>query len=206
MLTIPDSSFNFEKKDTSRIYPFFPITQKFSASENNLNQIKIILKNINLQVSDKITLELNNESCNETIAKMDITNTSWRFPIFDRFSFPAISDSRGKTYCLKITYFTKNADIKKSDYPEVSLDSQMLFIQPFENTRPNFNKKASSLVMRPAYTNGGILANLTTLKNRISQDKPLFLKNNYLVTLFISFLTLTFLLLLFIISHHSNKK
>lgn len=205
-LSFPSPTYNFGKRDATRIFPNFPVIQKFIATRDNLNQIKLGLSNVALNGSEKITIELHDESCENPLVQMDLTSLSRRTPIFDKFFFSPITDSQNKTYCLKIKYFTENSAIKKSEYPEVLVDAEMLFSESFKNTRPGSNEKAHSLVMCLSYTNDNSLANLAQLRDRISQDKPFFLKNNYLTVISISFLITTLLLFFFILYQAPNKK
>lgn len=201
VLSLPDSSYNFAEKDKTRLYPDYPITQKFIAKKNNLNQINILLNNVKLKSSDKIIFKLSDESCSQLISETELTASNDYHSIFNHFSFPVISDSQNKMYCFMITYMPEKENLKKSSYPEVVTNLEMLFAEPFKNSRPSTNEKAASLVMRPAYTNGNIFDDLYELIGRISQYKPWFLKGIYIEAIIVLFflLTITFVILVILL-------
>src|SRR3989344_1712630 len=183
-LSFPDSSYNFlGSSGKAKLDPKKPITQTFTAQENNLNQIKIIVGNFNLTPQESIDFELADVSCESTVAKQSITYLTLDPHIYYHFNFPLIADSAGQTYCLKITYFSPVDRGIKRPYIATSDGEQFRgFSYTNEGNQRIYENK--TLQMRPSYGTGSVLGDLHQLNNRISQYKPMFVKGWTLTFLF----------------------
>jgi len=183
-LSFPDSSYNFSGKTyQEKLKSDQPVTQTFRAKENNLNQIKIIVGNSNIQPGEKIVFELADALCEKTLAQN--TYRFYDIPpfIYYHFTFPPIPDSIGQIYCLKVTY-SSSVD-RKSDRPYIGASGGEQFRgQLYINEGNQRISENRTLQMRPAYGTGSLFGDLKQLNNRLSQYKPEFLKGTGLTLIF----------------------
>ena len=193
-LSFPDSSYHFlgstkqAKLDSGK-----PITQIFTSKENNLNQIKIIVGNTDLWLTEKIVFELADAFCETTIARDTMTIFTPESHIYYHFNFPAIPDSAGQTYCFRVTYFSSFD--RGSDRPSLGASEGEAFVgQSYFNSGTQRLYEDRTLQMRPGYGSGSLLNDLEQLNNRISQYKPAFLKGTALTLIFATCIAGTLLL------------
>lgn len=187
-LSFPDSSYNFlgatnkVKLDSGK-----PVTQHFVAKENNLNQIKVILQNAEIQQGEKINFELMDADCENTLAIS--THRSYHSSpfIYYRFRFAEITTSAGQTYCLRITYYSPLDRGSERPYLGAS-EGEPFTGWSYFNEATNRVYENRTLQMRPSYGSGSFLGDLQQLNNRLSQYKPEFLKGASLTLLFLAFL------------------
>ncbi len=194
-LSFPDSSYRFlgstkqAKLDSGK-----PITQIFTGEENNLNQIKIIIGDLDLQPMEKIVLELAEASCETTLARDTLTFLTPKPHIYYHFNFSPLPDSAGQTYCFKVTYFSPFD--RGSDRPYLGASEGEQFAGwSYTNEGNNRTYENRTLQMRPSYGSGNFLGDLGRLNDRISQYKPAFLKGPVLTLIFCAFIVSTILLL-----------
>lgn len=194
-LSFPDSSYNFlgttnkVKLDSGK-----PVTQTFEAKEGNLNQIKIVVGNADLWLTEEIVFELADASCETTIARDTMTMFTPESHIYYHFNFPTLPDSAGQTYCFKATYFSRFD--RGSDRPYLGASAGDQFSGwSYTNEGNNRTYENRTLQMRPGYSAGGFLGDLGQLNDRISQYKPEFLKGSALTLIFCAFIVGTISLL-----------
>ncbi len=188
-LSFPDSSYHFlGTTNRAKFDPGKPITQVFQAKENNLDQIKIIIGDLDhLRPMEKIVLELAEASCETTIAKDTLTFLTPNPHIYYHFNFPVITDSAGQMYCFKATYFSPFD--RGSDRPYLGASEGEAFVGQSYFNESNYRVYENrTLQMRPAYTAGSLLGDLSRLNDRMSQYKPSFFKGSALTLIFSSFI------------------
>jgi hypothetical protein len=142
-------------------------------------------------LGDKIILEVADESCEKVLvaSKRDMLN--WNSPGYEKFKFPAIADSKDKTYCLKLTHFLGKFKPKQKSY----ISSYPLEGSSYINTGKSIEEqKNRTLKLKPAYGNDPSWQNFSKLLDRMSQYKPDYLKENILIIIFS--LSMVFILVL----------
>jgi|GEM_PF-850965 len=195
-LSFPDSLPGSPKTGTTNLYSHTPVTQVFSATEKNLSQINIGIKNLPKKFSYKVMIQLADESCDAIIAEKKFGV----FSIFSsprKFKFKKIPDSAGKRFCLKITYLGEKEGKGELPYVEVSekpADPNSSYTNPGKGGE----YKGRTLKIEPTYS-GTLSENLTQLNQRLSQYKPWFLKANYLTAIFALFLISSVILVIALI-------
>ena len=204
-LSFPDSGYNFlgtsgkAKLDSGK-----PITQVFTARENNLNQIKIIIGNFDLILRERIDFELMDPSCENVLARQSANFFTPSPHIYYRFNFPAIPDSAGEKYCFKVTYFSPIDRGSERPYLAIS-EGEQFRGQSYINEGNSRVYENRTLQMRPAYTAGSFPGDFSRLNDRISQYKPNFAKGWGLTLLFGTFLLGTFALIFWIIRSKTEE-
>ncbi|GBE16715.1 hypothetical protein BMS3Abin15_00537 [bacterium BMS3Abin15] len=196
----PDSQWVIDKGNNEKIElePGEKVTQKFTASRNNLSRIEILFAKANLSPGGKIIMEVNDENCSEKIRQAALNVVRLSSDSTYSFNFPKIKDSAGKTYCL-VLYFEETKGKTKKDprifiHPNPPAANAGLYNQTLGEEYEN-----QSLAMRPAYQNDSWRENLQELNQRISQYKPWFLKAGYLGVIAFSFIILSILLIVILI-------
>jgi len=198
MRTFPTQDSGYDKTQPATLYPSKPVQQKIAAGQNNLSQINIAFENYPGRLDDKIILSIGDADCRPLYSKTIGYFSFWIDPIYTRFKFPKIADSKDKTYCLQAEFKAQGERI--NDFPRISTfrsagESYFNSNDPIGKTRNN-----TSLIFKSAYAGENLTDNLNSLLNRISQYKPSFLKGAMLaVVLFLSFISIIFLILLFIL-------
>ncbi|MEK7494920.1 MAG: hypothetical protein AAB615_03560 [Patescibacteria group bacterium] len=199
-LAFPDSEYNFlGETDQIKLEKESPLTQKFTASENNLSQVKILIEKLRLLPGEEILLSLADHSCQTVLVKKSITFLTPEPHTYYRFNFPSIPDSQGKEYCLRITYLSPY-DRKSKERPVLEASSEEQFLgKSFFNEGKGKLYQDRTLKMHPAYSNDSFLGNLQELTDRISQYKAPLFKGAGLVILFGIFFLGALILALWII-------
>ncbi len=193
-LSFPDSSYNFiGTTNKVKLDPGAPVTQTFTATENNLNQIKVVFGNATITKKETVVFELADAACTHPLAQ----NTHRPYDsspfIYYRLSFPAIPDSLGQTYCLVVTYFSPYD--RGSDRPSLGASAGEQFTGlSYTNTGNGRTYENRTLQMRPSYGSGSLYGDLGRLNDRLSQYKPGFLKGPFLTGIFALFFLGTFAL------------
>lgn len=196
-LSFPDSSTTFSGKNgRAELTPGKAITQTFVAKQDNLNQLNIIINRGDLGIREKVHITLKDATCTTTLASEVL---SWWTPdpfIYHHFSFEAIRNSSGQEYCLSIVYESTE---KRADRPSLATNESPQFAaSSYTNTGKGRTYEGRSLIFRPAYTTGSFAGDFSQLIHRLSQYKPLFLKDVFLIGILALFLILTFLLATYI--------
>lgn len=198
-LSFPDSSYNFlGETKKAKLDPGKPVTQTFRAEENNLNQVKIMVGNTGLWPTERIVLELADVSCDTVLATETIDFLMPDPHIYYHFNFPAIPDSQGATYCLRTTYFSGWDRGDKRPYLSAS-EGESFVDWSYTNEGNHRTYENRTLQLRPAYGTENFSGDMERLLDRLSQDKPWFLREAALVTLFGVFLAGTFVLVFVIL-------
>jgi len=175
-LSFPDTSYNFlGTTGKAKLDPGAPVTQVFTAKENNLNQIKVLLENSDMKFGEKIVFSLDDSSCNYTIAEKTYNFLDLSPFIYYRLRFPEIPDSAGRAYCLKITYFSPYD--RGSDRPYIGASEGEQFTGwSYANSGNGRIYENRTLQMRPSYGTGSFWRDIERLADRLSQYKPVLLK------------------------------
>lgn len=183
---IGESGYNFLGKTKKvTLSPGMPVSQTFTARENGLHQVRVVLGNASIRRGEHIGFQLMDEACATGIASVDFSGKPGKQGAYTVFPFEAISDSMGKRYCFVATY--SSDENRKGDKPYLSAtdDPDPAFA---DRTLVDSNKgkayESYSLFLRPAYTEGSLRADLGTLLDRLSQYKPGFLKGWPITALF----------------------
>jgi hypothetical protein len=176
-ISFPESSYNFlgESKKV-KLDPGQPVFQTFTATENGLNQIKIIIGNQELEWGEKMVFELQDESCTTTIANNTLTPLTPDSHIYYRFNFPVQQNSQGRKYCFKATYFSPKDRGDERPYLAATEEEQFQN-RSYTNMGNGRTYEGRTLKMRPAYGTGSFSGDLARLNDRLSQYKPAFLKH-----------------------------
>ncbi len=204
-LSFPDSSYNFPGKTYQvKLDSGKPVTQTFTAKENDLNQIKIVLGNSSLQLGEKIVFELADATCEKTLAQGTYHFYDMSPFIYYHFTFPALSDSLGQTYCFKVTYYSPIN--RKGDRPYLGASEGEQFLGwSYTNAGNPLIYENRTLQMRPAYGTGSFFGDLEQLNNRLSQYKPGFLKGTGLTLIFSLFFIGTIALVYLLVFKKEEK-
>lgn len=191
---------NIVRKDEKiKLYPYSPLSQKFTASRNNLAGIKFMMGEYELKNKEKIKLQLADETCEKTIKENYLNASEFNSDNYYVFDFSKIEDSRDKAYCFILTFEPENENTTKIPRLAVSQNSEFPFISLAElNSERAYPGK--SLAMKPAYKNESFWKDLEELDQRISQYKPWFLKRYYLASIIIAFIILSLVLVCVLIT------
>lgn len=191
-----ESGYNFLGKTKKvTLSPGAPITQTFTAHENNLSQVRFVMSNVELQKNDFLEFRLLNKTCDSTIAMKRFRTKPNEQGAYSVFTFPTITDSKDQDYCFSVTYFSD--ENRKGEKPYLSAidEPDPVFV---DRTMTDTNKgkiyPSQSLFLRPAYTTGSLTEDLSRLVERLSQYKPTFLKDWRVICLFGALLIGTILL------------
>jgi hypothetical protein len=103
-LVFPTDYRLFETSGKIILQPNEALTQLFTAKENNLSQIQIILRDENMPFGEKLTLSIRDENCKDVIRSAQVDWPLHAPKQYDYFTFPAIPDSKDQTYCLHLLF------------------------------------------------------------------------------------------------------
>lgn len=175
---IGESGYNFLGKTKKvTLSPGMPVSQTFTAHENGLHQVRVVLGNASIRRGEHIGFQLMDEACATEIASVNFSGEPGKQGAYTVFPFEAISDSMGKRYCFVATYFSDENHKGDKPYLSATDDPDPAFS---DRTLVDSNKgktyESHSLFLRPAYTGGSLRADLGTLLDRLSQYKSGFLK------------------------------
>lgn len=186
-----ESGYNFLGKTKKvTLSPGAPVTQTFTAKQNNLYQIRVVLGNADIKRGESIEFRLMNETCTETFATTNFFSKPRQQGAYTVFSFSTLPDSKERHYCFMATYFSD--ENRKGDKPYLSaIDEPDLAFADRTLTDSNKNKvyESQTLFLRPAYTTGSLVSDLWKLVQRLSQYKPSFLQGWSMAVLFGALLT-----------------
>lgn len=184
---IGESGYNFLGKTKKvTLSPGEPVLQTFTARENNIHQIRIVLGNASIRRGEHIEFQLMDETCTKILAAIDFLEEPKKHGAYTIFPFPAIPDSKGKSYCFSTTYFANEK--RKEDKPYISAtekpDPAFTDRMFYDSNKGKFYEN-QTLFFRPAYTRGSLYADLSNFLNRLSQYKPEFLKGWPILAIFL---------------------
>ncbi|MFZ3031837.1 MAG: hypothetical protein WA082_02270 [Candidatus Moraniibacteriota bacterium] len=181
-----ESGYNFLGKTKKvTLAPGAPVTQTFTAHENNLSQVRFVMGNVVLQNNDFLEFRLLDEACSGTIAVKKFDTKPNEQGAYTIFAFTPVVNSKERTYCFSATYFSD--EDRKGDKPYLSATTvpELIFSdRTLTDTNKNKVYPSQTLFLRPAYTSGSLLGDLSNLVNRLSQYKPEFLKGWSIAVLF----------------------
>ncbi len=181
-----ESDYNFLGKTKKvTLSPGAPVTQTFIAHENNMHQIRVVLGRGDIKRGEQIEFRLMNEICEETLATKIFHSEPRSQGVYTVFDFPAITNSKDRTFCFSATYFSDENRKGEKPYLSATDISDPLFSdRTLTDTNKNRAYPGQTLFLRPAYTSGSLSGDLSNLVNRLSQYKPVFLKGWTIVALF----------------------
>ena len=203
-LHFSDSDYNFlGNKDRARLAIDKPLSQVFTAQENNLSEVKIHIGGIDLWPGEALVFELRDESCSKTVATDRWTPLEPKPLNYTRFTFNRVPESADNKYCAYITY-TSPYDRKSNDAPYINTND-------FDGRNyTSVSKKKiyenETLQLRPAYSTDSYLSDIWRLIERMSQFKPEFVKGFPLLLLFGFVVVGGFFLGLWIIFANENEE
>jgi hypothetical protein len=201
-LSFPLSDFMASQDKENTLYAGYPIIQHFTANKNNLRQVNFAIRDFPKFPGDKICFELMDNDCVNQIASDSINFSSLSYPSYKPFKFQAILDSKGESYCAKITF---SPLIKRSFFlPKVlstkfKTDPAVKYYNAGDKNGKGKTYKDQTLAMKPAYGSGSFLNDISTINKRISQYKPWFLKHYWLYAIAFSFMIFSVLLVVLLI-------
>lgn len=191
-----ESGYNFLGKTKKlTLSPGSPVTQTFTAYENNLSQIRFVMGNVHIQDDDHLEFRLMDETCQNTLASEKFYRKPDEQGAYTIFAFPAIPNSQGKSYCFVATYLSDQN--RKGEKPYLSaIDEPDPVFSGRILTDTNKGKiyASQTLFLRPVYTSGSLVSDLWQLIERLSQYKPAFLKGLTLQILLVTVVTGTLFL------------
>lgn len=183
-----DSSITFSKGEPIAILPGESITQHFLAQSGSLKQIEFLVRNPEPKEGDRITVILADADCQTALEETILERSYYQSDnvFVARFDKPQ-KTSPNEPYCIKLFFDPKQAESKMLRFFTLESKPDTLV----ELRHQNIAKKDQSLAMKPAYTEPSLIKNLETLTDRVSQYKPWFLKEGYLVVVVAVFLITT---------------
>lgn len=185
-----DSSLTLTKGEPITLLPGESITQRFLAQSGSLKQIEFLVRNPEPKEGDRVTVTLADADCQTTLRESSLEHGYYQSDnIFvARFDEPQ-EMSPHESYCIKLFFDPKQAVSKMLRFFTLETKSDTLI----ELRHQNIIKENRALALRPAYTEQSLTKNLETLIDRISQYKPWFLKEGYLLVIAAIFLVATIL-------------
>lgn len=181
-----ESGYNFFGKTKKvTLSPGLPVSQTFTARENGLYQVRVVLGNASISRGEHIEFQLMDEACTKILATVDFPGEPRKQGAYTVFPFPAIPDSGGKRYCFAATYFAD--ENRKGDKPYISATEKpdpTFADRVLYDSNKGKSYESQTLFLRPAYTEGLFHADLGKFLDRLSQYKPEFLKGWPIVAIF----------------------
>jgi hypothetical protein len=194
-LAFPDPVWPLEKGERIALLPGTSVTQSFTSSRDYLRQVEILFGKFTLQDDDRLTVELRDSQCIAVLAQTKLAYQSFDSEHTYAFVFDPLQHSHNETYCLALT-FESDRTIEKTKAPRLFTDLAAQ-ASPFTLTEKGMPiANTAPIAIRPGYQNSSLFTTLGELTDRISQYKPIFLKDGFLVTFAILGLVLTFLALI----------
>jgi hypothetical protein len=192
ILYFPDSSSPLKKDALVKVHPGETITQKFTAGQNGLAKVEMLLRGPGLQYQngDQMKMVLADQNCENKLRTGDLQPSFLASNNLYEFDFSRLPDSAGKTYCLEAAFTSQKSNAKSLQVFMTDTPSA-----PFVLTNMTLNLKYPNnpLSLRPVYRSG-FWQNLSVLNQRMSQYKPFFLKHYYLWAIVTLFLALSIIL------------
>jgi|GEM_PF-6995682 len=193
-LAFPTDYRLFETSGKIILQPNEPLSQLFISAENNLSQIQLILRDENMPWGENLTLSIRDENCEEVIRSAQVDWPLHAPKQYDYFTFPAISDSQDKTYCLHLLF---EASKKRKYMPYVlTMEGTGNATDQILEWKKNGTQKAyaqQSFVFHPAYKQK-TAQTFSELARRISAYKTSYFQGNDPLWLIAIFLLATLLL------------
>ncbi len=197
ILAFPDATWSLDKGERVNLSPKATLFQTFTAHHDNLRQIEILFGKFTLEKSDVLILELVQGECTGlsieslVLATEDLSSRSFDSEHPYTFVFDPIRDSENQRYCFMATFGTDRV-IDKNKAPRFFTDLSKEEV-PYTLSSER-DPGTDPIAIRPGYTNNSILTTFQELIDRISQYKPAFLKDGWLLFFASSGLIFTFLI------------
>lgn len=175
ILYFPDSSVSLEKGDPAiEIKSGTTMEQKFVSTRNGLSKMELLLRTPGPKKGEIVGVEIADEKCQDTLKKGELKKSFISSGNLYEFKFDRLTDSEGKTYCLKI-----KPEKKKFKFFTMDSNDSRLELQ---------DVPGRSLAIRAVYKNESIRQDISELNQRISQYKPWFLKHYFLNIIILTFI------------------
>jgi hypothetical protein len=193
-LVFPTDYRLFETSGKIILQPNEALSQLFEAKEDNLSQIQIILRDENMPWGENLTLSIRDENCEEIIRSARVDWPLHAPKQYDYFTFPTISDSKDKTYCLHLLF---EASKKRKYMPyvltmkETGNTKDQILEWKKNGAKKEYNEQ--SFVFHPTYTQK-TAQTFSELARRISAYKASYFQDNASLWIIAFFLLATFLL------------
>ena len=200
LIAFPDAH-TLDRDQIQKILPGQTFSQQFIADRDTLQTIQILMKGPGIKKGDTIIAKLADDTCVDTLRENVLEASFLNSDNLYLFTFPRIADSKEKKYCLLITFQEENHSSKYLQFFTTRQDNATLLLM---NTATNEPLNGQSLSLRAVYRNDSLWQDLAELNARISQYKPWFLKNIFIGTIAILFVTLSIALVAALI--HLNIK
>ncbi len=189
---LPDSTWPLDKGERVTLSPGESLTQTFTARRGGLSKVEILFGKFTLKNSDRLTLELRDERCEDVLARRELQDESFDSEHTYAFVFDRVEGSVDETYCFRAG-FESSREVAKDKAPRFFTDrvsaAEPYLLEGDVGTFPG----TGPIAIRPGYRNASLLADLSELTDRISQYKPAFLKGGWLAAAAASGLVLTLL-------------
>lgn len=197
--SFPDTSFSLEKGEKVKIST--EVTQTFISHRDGLADMRILFGNSDTSGGGILSLDILDDVCETPIRSVKKTINTLNSENTVNFPFQRIENSRGKIFCLKISFEQGKGSKKATTFVHPNTDHEnVLTLSLNGDVRPN-----ESIAFRPSYRNATIFADISELFDRISQYKPWFLKMSFLTIIVIISVIASFLFL-FLIGWEEKKK
>ena len=194
-LVFPTDYRLFETSGKIILQPNEALSQLFEAKEDNLSQIQIILRDENMPWGENLTLSIRDENCEEVIRSAQVDWPLHAPKQYDYFTFPTISDSKDKTYCLHLLF---EAPKKRKYMPyvltmkETGNSKDQVLEWKKNGTKKEYNEQ--SFVFHPAYKTKSA-ETLSEFARRLSAYKASYFQGNASLWFIALFLVTTILLI-----------
>jgi len=193
-LVFPTDYRLFQTSGKIILQPKEALTQLFEAKENNLSQIQIILRDEAMPFGEKLTLSIRDENCQDVIRSAQVDWPLHAPKQYDYFTFPAISDSKDKTYCLHLLF---EAPKKRKYMPyvltmkETGSDQDQILEWKKNGTQKAYAQQ--SFIFHPAYKTKSA-ETLSEFARRLSAYKASYFQGNASLWIIALFLVATVIL------------
>lgn len=202
LIAFPDAQ-TLDRDKVQKIYPGETFSQQFTAKRDNLETIQFLLRTPGLKKSDAITMRLADETCTDTLREGTLAPAFLNSDNLYQFAFPRIEDSKGKRYCILLTFEEKNHSSKYLQFFTTEQNDDVSLLMDADTGVP---RNDQSLSMRTVYRNATLWQDLGELNDRISQYKPWFLKDFFIGTIGILFVILSTALIALLINMKIGEK
>lgn len=203
-LAFPDDFRFFGSDDKQHLIPGEPIAQTFTASDDNLAQLKILTGNIEkMKSSEKFTVSIFDENCQNSLRTADFL---WPFHSpkqYDIYALDPIPESGGKKYCLVLLY---ESEVENEDSPFVRImEKTGNPDEYFLNLASGEKFYGQSMIFRPKYKKESVTQTLDEFSRRLGAYKADYLKGENIIYIFSGFLILTLITSLIFIFLRDNE-
>lgn len=175
-MSFPDSSTVLDKGEPVKIFSNQSLTQTFVAKRDGLSKIEFLLRTPGPSKGDRVQVTLADETCATSLRNTTLEASFLNSDNLYEATFAPTPDSRDQKYCAVITYQKASTQSKSLRFFTMANTDETLTFTPASG-EPTKNQ---SLSMRLVYNNNSVWQDLRELNQRISQYKPLFLKDAFI--------------------------